>query len=531
MHEDTIDVVLICPTQSDADILRSIGIIEFSGGSLMTISPEAIKSKCTVPDRSMTYSLISREEQTLLVSTSAHLSETNGADCPSTQHIVDDIIDSSMSVSNDCGSENENGNKSHRKLPTLTISAGDSLLTTAEHSPSKDREGRSKDLYSIEEPYHEKEHSCDDESITVFTDSGTGTVECSSPAEFQRQTEETVAVAKSRPFFPVQRDIQLAEVDLDIESMKSQHETVINTNIHTIIDAISPSVEVESTVIDIKNEIAGVPIRCLTEVNDNLTVLSNHTFVNQLSNPHNQQCQNENENENGFSTEHVLTIESYVIANHLKFLMKWTSDDIMNSDSPACPNPEEFPFIDISATKSGKKKVDLIYESSTGVSSMIWKIINENGEEENINLNSREMTGKDVKMRTDNSDNSGEVTITEQERDFQFSSLKLVIDTKTKIHQLTIRSFVYEETKKRSQFCHEMISLLENMNYRLPLQGKLKLYSFSPDFFLYLLSTNIFLSSHCKLFFLIFNSFPPLIFYSKEKNYYTDDFFLLFFLY
>ena len=460
----------------------------------MTISPEAIESKCIVPDSSMTYSFV-REDPLFLPSTSTHLPETKNADIFSSQNNVDEIIYLSKSLSNNCEIESEN--KSQRKIPTLIISAGDSLLTTAEHSPFKDKEDRSKDLFAIEEPYHEKETSSsddDDVSIAAFTDSGTGTIECSSPSEFHRETEDTVMVAKSRPF--------LAVHGVDVENIKSTHETVIDAGGHNLINSIFPSNDVQKIVIDSKNENGFVPAVISTEINDNLTVLSNRTLINQLSNPQVQQCEmkNEDDNENEFSTEQVITIESYVIANHLKFLMKWASDNIMNSDSTAFLDPLKFPFIDLSITDVPKKKINLKYESSSGVSSMMWKIVENGAKEENMkNETETETEGKKVMMKTDYIDDNEVVTASEG--DFYHSSIKLVIDTKTKIHLLTVCARTHEEAKKRSKCCDDMINLLGSMNYRLPLQGEMTFllsllfffkvfFVFSPYYFFYYFDQN-----------------------------------------
>ena len=464
----------------------------------MTISPEAIKSKSIVPDSSKMYSFV-REDPLFLNSTSTHLPETKKADISTPQNNADDTIDLSISLSNNCEIESEN--KNQRRIPTLIISAGDSLLTTAEHSPLKDKEDRSKDLFAIEEPYLEKETSSssdDDASIAAFTDSGTGTIESSSPAEFHRDTEDTVVVAKARPF--------LAVLGNGVENMKSMHEPMIDANGHTLVNSIFPSYDVQEIVIDSKIENGFVPTVISTEINDNLTVLSNRTLINQLSNPQDQRCdmvnEDENENENEFSTEQVITIESYVIANHLKFLMKWTSDNILNSDSTESLNPLKFPFIDLSTADVAKKKINLIYESASGVSSMMWKFVENGDEEENMkNETEMETEVKKVVMKTDSIDNNEVVTA--NEGDIYHSSIKLVIDTKTKIHLLTVCACTHEEAKKRSKCCDDMITLLGSMNYRLPLQGEMT----------FLLSFSSFFSFSSSLLFFILTRISPCFLY------------------
>lgn len=135
----------------------------------------------------------------------------------------------------------------------------------------------------------------------------------------------------------------------------------------------------------------------------------------------------------------TLTLESYVIANHFKSLLKWAAETDSKSLSESC----EFPFIHTGA-KSNEKH-GLVLRQAIGGTYLFWG------------------KGSD-------SDRSGAVEEKDDEKDFPCAIL-LMIDTRLKTYSITIQTPDAEEVSRWIRSCEELIVSLEKMSYRITLTG------------------------------------------------------------
>jgi hypothetical protein len=134
----------------------------------------------------------------------------------------------------------------------------------------------------------------------------------------------------------------------------------------------------------------------------------------------------------------ALTLESYVIANHFKSLLRWAVETDSKSLSESC----EFPFIQ---TGAKTEKHGLVLRQTTGGTSLSWG-------------------------RGSDSDSFGAVEEKEDERAYPCAIL-LMIDTRLKTYSLTVQAPHAEEVSRRIKACEELIASLEKMSYRITLTG------------------------------------------------------------
>ena len=444
-HENIINLNFICPTQRDADILVSLGVIKLFDGSTVNILPvmknsasTSLTALCQPTNPSLTYSQIVQKESKFPVSVSTDLSEIEIEESflllqnQNENKNKNTIIDLSTIVENEDESENENENeKTHeRRMSFLTISAMDSVQTTAEHSPMKEREDKPKNSFSSP-----KERSSKIESITFHSD-----------------------------------DIHVS-CDSSVDPLHSRNLMFNNSN-------------------------------------DNSMFLSNHSILEKEEEREPiQEIQSQLENNQKILKIQTLVIESYMIANHIKFLMKWSSleenfnpnfDSNLDSNSNNSLNLLQFPFLFVESSERNKTKV--FYKSILGESVVYWKY--KNSEKENVN---ECKTDEELDMSKDECNNYFKNNIIghynneniidnieiddNNELNYNYSSMSLTIDTKTKIHQLTVRARTDIEVKERIKCCEDMILILQDMHQRLPLKGDFFLfiffYSFYSAFFLF----------------------------------------------
>lgn len=135
----------------------------------------------------------------------------------------------------------------------------------------------------------------------------------------------------------------------------------------------------------------------------------------------------------------TLILESYVIANHFKSLLRWA----IETDSKSLSESSEFPFIH-SGARSGEKH-GLVLRQTTGGSSLSWG-------------------------RGSDTDTFGAVEEKEDERVFPYAVL-LMIDTRLKTYSVTIQAPDAAEVRERIRACVELIISLEKMSYRITLTG------------------------------------------------------------
>jgi hypothetical protein len=139
------------------------------------------------------------------------------------------------------------------------------------------------------------------------------------------------------------------------------------------------------------------------------------------------------------SASDTLTLESYVIANHFKSLLRWA----VETDSKSLSESSEFPFIQTGTRKT--EKHGLVLRQTTGGTSLSWG-------------------------RGSDSDSFGAVEEKEDERAYPCAIL-LMIDTRLKTYSLTIQAPHSEEVSRRIKACEELIASLEKMSYRITLTG------------------------------------------------------------
>lgn len=139
-------------------------------------------------------------------------------------------------------------------------------------------------------------------------------------------------------------------------------------------------------------------------------------------------------------TTHVLKIESYVIANHFKSLIRWTAElDLVSS-----PNENVFPFV-LNIGDDIRQAFTL--QTDIGLSTLSWGGDNNN---------------------TDNNQDSNDVNLLDQ----GMSAITLLIDTRLKSYTLTVCAPCAFELEFRVAGCVELVKILGEMSHRMTLTGK-----------------------------------------------------------
>lgn len=151
-------------------------------------------------------------------------------------------------------------------------------------------------------------------------------------------------------------------------------------------------------------------------------------------------------------TTHVLKIESYVIANHFKSLIRWTAElDLVSS-----PNENVFPFV-LNIGDDIRQAFTL--QTDIGLSTLSW-----GGDNNNNN------TDQGLNPCDNNQDNNQDVNLLDQ--DHGMSAITLLIDTRLKSYTLTVCAPCAFELEFRVAGCVELVKILGEMSHRMTLTGK-----------------------------------------------------------
>ena len=147
-------------------------------------------------------------------------------------------------------------------------------------------------------------------------------------------------------------------------------------------------------------------------------------------------------------TVRVIIIESYVIANHFKSLIRWSVDP----ESTASSNPLEFPFVKKMVEGTVTRKFAI--HQSVGLSVLSWT--DAKGEKNKM----AQMVGKMSGNESDNIDENEDS-----------AAVTLSVDTKNKAYSLTIRAPSASEVEDRMHSCDNLIKHLDQMSQRVTLAG------------------------------------------------------------
>lgn len=148
----------------------------------------------------------------------------------------------------------------------------------------------------------------------------------------------------------------------------------------------------------------------------------------------------------------VLNLESYVIANHFKSLLRWTVDD----DSNQCLTSTDFPFVSDDTKTDGKYGFQLKHSSC--LCTLSWAV--EDSESELPKSGAEQ----DIKGR---------------------GAVCLLIDTRVKLYTITLSAPTMEEVRRRVVAFQRLIAVLEKMSHRMTLTGDDTLLSYCPPLSLF----------------------------------------------
>jgi hypothetical protein len=151
-------------------------------------------------------------------------------------------------------------------------------------------------------------------------------------------------------------------------------------------------------------------------------------------------------------TSHVLEIDSYVIANHFKSLIRWTAE----LDRVSSPNEAVFPFV---LNLGNDVREPFTLQTDIGLSTISWgeTIHNTSNNKHHNVLNSRD---------SNQDDDNGLL-------DQGVSAVTLLIDTRLKSYTLTIYAPSTFELEFRVAGCAALVKTLAEMSHRMTLTGEI----------------------------------------------------------
>jgi hypothetical protein len=169
-------------------------------------------------------------------------------------------------------------------------------------------------------------------------------------------------------------------------------------------------------------------------------------------------------------TSHVLEIDSYVIANHFKSLIRWTAE----LDRVSSSNEDVFPFV---LNLGNDVRETFTLQTDIGLSTISWG--------ETIHNTSNNKHHNVLNSRDSNQDNDGGLL------DQGASAVTLLIDTRLKSYTLTIYAPSTFELEFRVAGCAALVKTLAEMSHRMTLTGYIVLVLLCCDVLHFFLSTPI----------------------------------------
>lgn len=150
-------------------------------------------------------------------------------------------------------------------------------------------------------------------------------------------------------------------------------------------------------------------------------------------------------------TSHVLEIDSYVIANHFKSLIRWTAE----LDRVSSSNEAVFPFI---LNMGNDVRETFTLQTDIGLSTISWG--------ETIHCSSNNKHHNVLNSPDSNQDDGGLL-------DQGASAVTLLIDTRLKSYTLTICAPSTFELEFRVAGCAALVKTLAEMSHRMTLTGEM----------------------------------------------------------
>lgn len=162
-------------------------------------------------------------------------------------------------------------------------------------------------------------------------------------------------------------------------------------------------------------------------------------------------------------TSHVLEIDSYVIANHFKSLIRWTAE----LDRVSSSNEAVFPFV---LNLGNDVRETFTLQTDIGLSTISWG--------ETIHNTSNNKHHNVLNSRDSNQEDDGGLL------DQGVSAVTLLIDTRLKSYTLTIYAPSTFELEFRVAGCAALVKTLAEMSHRMTLTGEIVVVTLLRAFFL-----------------------------------------------
>ena len=382
------ELLLFCPRMSDIEALNAIGVIELSDGSIVKI---------------MSSTLPSLLEFSLTSGVSSALS-TASASAPM-----------NLAYPND------------KSALLLHIETRNAIATTATCASAS-----ASDLYQLQEDEHVEEclngrgeHSADQGHMTPD--------EYYASASEEHYSQHAHANNIMNMSNMNMSNMNMSNMNMSNMNMSNMNmDTDMNMNLNmNMNDSLRMTVSTCST---------DARLRTMDFENDTVFPAMERDRDRDMGRDKDRESMNRNIQGHDIRTTHVLKIESYVIANHFKSLIRWTAElDLVSS-----PNENVFPFV-LNIGDDIRQAFTL--QTDIGLSTLSWGGDNNN---------------------TDNNQDSNDVNLLDQ----RMSAITLLIDTRLKSYTLTVCAPCAFELEFRVAGCVELVKILGEMSHRMTLTGK-----------------------------------------------------------
>ena len=406
------ELLLFCPRMSDIEALNAIGVIELSDGSIVKI---------------MSSTLPSLLEFSLTSGVSSALS-TASASAPM-----------NLAYPND---------KSALLLHIETRNA--TIATTATSASAS-----ASDLYQLQEDEHLEE--CLNGRVEHSADQGHMT------------PDEYYASASEEHYSPHAHANNIMNMsNMNMSNMNMNNMNMNNMNMNTDLNMNMNMNMNDSLRMTVSTCSTDARLRTMDFENDTVfpAMDRDRDRDRDMGRDRDRESMNRNIQGHDIRTTHVLKIESYVIANHFKSLIRWTAElDLVSS-----PNENVFPFV-LNIGDDIRQAFTL--QTDIGLSTLSWGGDNNNTDKHHQGLNP-----------CDNNQDSNDVNLLDQ----GMSAITLLIDTRLKSYTLTVCAPCAFELEFRVAGCVELVKILGEMSHRMTLTGKAFCISdlTPPIFFLFL---------------------------------------------
>ena len=380
------ELLLFCPRMSDIEALNAIGVIELSDGSIVKIMSSTFPSLLEFSLTSGVSSALSTASTTASASVPMNLAYPN--------------------------------DKSALLLHIETRNA--TANTTASASAS--------DLYQLQEDEHVEECL-------------NGRGEHSANQEHMALDEYYASASEEHYSQHAHAQNMMNMSNMNMSNMNMNMELNMNMNMN---DSLRMTVSTCST---------DARLRTMDFGNDTVFPAMDRDLGRDMSRDMgrdrdmDRESMNHNIQGHDIRTTHVLKIESYVIANHFKSLIRWTAElDLVSS-----PNENVFPFV-LNIGDDIRQAFTL--QTDIGLSTLSWGGDNNNKHHQGLNP----------------CDNNQDVNLHDQDQGM--SAITLLIDTRLKSYSLTVCAPCAFELEFRVAGCVELVKILGEMSHRMTLTGK-----------------------------------------------------------